>query len=85
VETTIRQVGNSSFRIATALAKVALSTGHVLKPFAMNPKNVPLEMQNKAYARTLDRIRHFATAAGWSELGDDIATAGFTVEQESLA
>jgi hypothetical protein len=78
-------IDEGGFRIAAALAKVALSTGHVLKPFAMNPENVPLEMQNKASTRTLDRIRHFATAAGWPELGDDIATAGFTVEQESLA
>lgn len=77
-------IDEGGFRIAAALAKVALATGHVLKPYAMNPENVPLEMQNKASARTLDRIRHFATAAGWPELGDEIVAAGFTVEQEGL-
>lgn len=78
-------IDEGGFRIAAALAKVALANGHVLKPYAMSPEDVPLDMQNKASDRTLDRIRHFAAVAGWPELGDEIVAAGFTVEQEGLA
>lgn len=38
----------------------------------------------KASARTLERIYHFACAAGWSELGQELRDAGFVAEQEAL-
>jgi Uncharacterized protein conserved in bacteria C-term(DUF2220) len=78
-------IDEGGFRIAATLANVVLATGHALKPYAMSPNDVPLDMQNKASTRTLDRIRHFATASGWPELGDEIVAAGFIVEQEGLA
>jgi Uncharacterized protein conserved in bacteria C-term(DUF2220) len=77
-------IDEGGFRIAAALAKVALAAGHALNPYAMSPDDVPPDMQNKASTRTLDRIRHFAAAAGWPELGLEISAAGFTVEQEGL-
>lgn len=77
-------VDEGGFRIATTLARDAMSAGHMLKPWKMHPDNVPEDLRRKASVHTLDRIRHFASAAGWSELGEAIAKAGFTVEQESL-
>jgi hypothetical protein len=78
-------IDEGGFRIAATLAKDALTAGHTLIPHSMSPEDVPLAMQREASERTLERIRYFATAAGWPELGDAITEAGFTVEQEGLA
>jgi hypothetical protein len=77
-------VDEGGFRIAMTLARDAMSAGHTLKPWKMHPDNLPDDMRRKASEHTLERIRHFASAAGWPELGETIAEAGFTVEQESL-
>lgn len=77
-------VDEGGFRIAATLAREAKVAGHMLKPWKMHPDNVPEEMRRKASNHTLARIRHFSVAAGWPELGEAIAEAGFTVEQESL-
>jgi hypothetical protein len=50
----------------------------------MSPDEVPLEMRVRASARTLERIHHFACAAGWSELGQAMREAEFVAEQEAL-
>jgi len=50
----------------------------------MSPEDVPLEMRVRASARTLERIQHFAFAAGWSELGQAMREAQFVAEQEAL-
>lgn len=78
-------VDEGGFRISTTLARDALSAGHTLKPWKMHPDNVPEDIRRKASKHTLARIRHFAAAAGWPDLGEAIAEAGFTVEQEGLA
>lgn len=79
-------IDEGGFRIASVLANAALTAGHALKPHAMNPENVPLEMRtNRASDQTLERIRYFAAAAGWSALGDEVASAGFIFEQEGLS
>ena len=50
----------------------------------MSPDNVPLATRIKASARTLERIHHFAYAAGWPELRQAMRDAGFVAEQEAL-
>ncbi|WP_315139327.1 Wadjet anti-phage system protein JetD domain-containing protein [Achromobacter marplatensis] len=77
-------VDEGGFRIAATIAAVAREAGFILQPHGMSPGNVPLEVRVKASARTLDRIEHFACAAGWPELGLAVRDAGFVVEQEAL-
>jgi hypothetical protein len=78
-------VDEGGFRISAALAREALTAGHTLQPWKMHPDDVPIDVRRKASPYVLERIRHFAAAAGWSELGNAVAEAGFTVEQEGLA
>ncbi len=78
-------VDAGGFRIAAALGAVACEAGHKIQPWKMHPDDVPEEARKKATPYVLERIQHFATAAGWHALGDAVATAGFTVEQEGLA
>lgn len=77
-------VDEGGFRIASTIASVCQSAGFALQPYAMSPDDVPTEMRVKASARTLERIHHFACAAGWSELGRSVLKAGFVAEQEAL-
>lgn len=77
-------IDEGGFRIAATLAQDALTVGHTIKPWSMHPDDVPVDLRCKATPRTLDRIQHFAKAAGWSALGEVVAAAGFTVEQEGL-
>jgi hypothetical protein len=78
-------IDEGGFRIAASLANDAKDAGYVLKPWLMHPDDVPLERRTVAKPGTLLRIKHFAAAAGWAELGELLAQAGFTVEQEGLA
>lgn len=77
-------VDEGGFRIASVLAQDASATGHTLHPWRMHPDAVPTEARRKATPYVLERIRHFAAAAGWAELGEAVAEASFTVEQEGL-
>ncbi len=77
-------VDEGGFRIASTIAAAASAAGFSLKPYGMSPEDVPLEMRVKASARTLERIHHFACAAGWSELGQAMRQAEFVAEQEAL-
>lgn len=77
-------VDEGGFRIAATLARDAAATGHMLQPWKMHPDDVPEEVRRKATPYVLGRIRYFADAAGWHALGDAVAEAGFTVEQEGL-
>lgn len=77
-------VDEGGFRIASTIAAVSQKVGFQLKPYAMSPEDVPHAMRVKASARTLERIHHFANAAGWSDLGQSVIEAGFVVEQEAL-
>lgn len=72
------------FRIAATLAGEAKSAGRKLLPRKMHPDDVPANLRRQTTEHTLNRIRYFANAAGWHDLGNEVATAGFTVEQESL-
>lgn len=78
-------IDEGGFRIAATLANDANGAGHELKPWLMHPDDVPIERRTVAKPETLVRIKHFAAAAGWAELGAAVAEAGFTVEQEGLA
>lgn len=78
-------IDEGGFRIASILAQVARSAGHILQPWMMHPDGVPEDRRVKARPHTLERIRRFASAAGWETLGNEIAKAGFTVEQEGLS
>lgn len=77
-------VDEGGFRIASTISAVAGGVGFSLQPYRMSPKDVPLEMRVKASARTLERIHHFACAAGWPELGQAMRQAEFIAEQEAL-
>lgn len=77
-------VDEGGFRIASTIAVVARAEGFALQPHGMSPQDVPLDMRVKASARTLERIHHFACAAGWSELGQAMREAKFVAEQEAL-
>lgn len=77
-------IDEGGFRIASILAREAKSAGHILQPWKMHPDDVPADRRVSAKPHTLERIKHFASVAGWAALGDDIAKAGFTVEQEAL-
>jgi hypothetical protein len=77
-------VDEGGFRIASTIAAVAGRAGFSLQPYRMSPEDVPLEMRVKASARTLERIHHFACAAGWPELGQAMRHAEFIAEQEAL-
>lgn len=77
-------VDEGGFRIASTIAAVARAAGFALQPYCMTPEDVPLEMRVKASARTLERIHHFACAAGWSELGQAMRQGEFVAEQEAL-
>ncbi len=77
-------IDEGGFRIAATLAQDARTVGHTIQPWSMHPDDVPTDLRCKATPRTLDRIRHFARTAGWDTLGESVAQAGFTVEQESL-
>lgn len=78
-------IDEGGFRIASVLAKEAIKAGHVIKPWQMHPENVPVEHRCPASSNTVNKMVHFAEAAGWTSLGEAIAAAKFTVEQESLA
>jgi hypothetical protein len=77
-------VDEGGFRIAAALAREAKVAGHTIEPWKMHPDDVSEELRRKATPYVQERIRHFASEAGWSALGEEIAKAGFTVEQEGL-
>lgn len=77
-------IDEGGFRIAAILARDAQSAGHILQPWKMQPDGVPEDRRIEASKHTLERIRRFASAAGWEELGREVAKAGFTVEQEAL-
>ena len=77
-------IDEGGFRIASTIAATARGAGFSLQPYRMSPEDVPLAMRARASARTLERIHHFACAAGWSELGQAMREAGFVAEQEVL-
>lgn len=77
-------VDEGGFRIASTIAAVTRTAGFALQPYRMSPDDVPLAMRVRASARTLERIHHFACAAGWSELGQAMREAEFVAEQEAL-
>jgi len=77
-------VDEGGFRIASTIAAVARAAGFSLRPYRMSPEDVPSKMRVRASARTLERIHHFACAAGWPELGLTIREAEFVAEQEVL-
>lgn len=77
-------IDEGGFRIASTIAATARGAGFSLQPYGMSPEDVPLEMRVEVSARTLERIHHFACAAGWPELGQAMREAGFVAEQEAL-
>lgn len=77
-------VDEGGFRIASTIAAVTKTAGFKLQPYAMSPDDVPTAVRVKASTRTLERIHHFACAAGWPNLGRSVLEAGFVAEQEAL-
>lgn len=78
-------VDEGGFRIASKIASQANQAGFCLRPHRMWPHDVPKDLRVDASPRTLERIMHFAKAAGWRELGEAIFCAKFVCEQESLS
>ena len=77
-------IDEGGFRIAAILAREAQSAGHTLQSWKMHPDDVPVDRRVEARPHTLERIKRFASAAGWETLGNEVVQAGFTVEQEAL-
>lgn len=77
-------IDEGGYRIAAILAREAKSVGHILQPWKMHPDDVPKDRRVEAKQHTMERIKRFASAAGWESLGIAVAKAGFTVEQEAL-
>lgn len=77
-------IDEGEFRIAATPAQKVQTVGGAIRPWAMCPDDVPEFLRRKATPKSLERIRHFAEAAGWPERGEAVAAAGFTVEQEGL-
>lgn len=77
-------VDEGGFRIASTIAAATKAAGFKLQPYAMSPDDVPPSNRVKASVRTLERIHHFACAAGWPDLGLSVRDAGFVSEQEAL-
>lgn len=77
-------IDEGGFRIAATLVQDARTVGRSVQAWSMHPEDVPADLRRRATPHTLERIRHFANAAGWTELGEAIVAAGFTVEQEGL-
>ena len=77
-------VDEGGFRIAAQIAAVARAAGRRLDPYRMEPELVSEPARRPASAATCERMRLYARRAGWPELGERVASAGFTVEQESL-
>lgn len=79
-------IDEGGFRIAATLAQDAVAADHVLRPWRMHPKDVSEDKPRRvASAYTIEKIRNFAALAGWKELGEAVATAGFTIEQENVS
>jgi len=77
-------VDEGGFRIASVIARDVMEVGHVLKPWRMHPDDIPVAIRQKTTPYILGRIQYFAELAGWGDLGDAVAEAGFTVEQEGF-
>lgn len=75
-------VDEGGFRIAAFLSRCAAEAGHVLLPWKMRPADVPEPFRREASARTVDRMVRFASDAGWDEIAQELAEAGFVAEQE---
>jgi len=78
-------VDEGGFRIAARIAREAAISGHTLRPWKMSPEDIPESLRRTAKASTLARMKRYAEEAGWAELGEKVAAAGVTVEQEALA
>lgn len=78
-------IDEGGFRIAATLARDAHACGVSIKPWKMSPSDIPESLRRPASPTTCKRMRAFAEAAGWTELGALIEEAKFTIEQEGLA
>jgi hypothetical protein len=77
-------VDEGGFRIAAFLARAAQSEGHILKPYRMQPSEVPEAVRRKAPEHVVDHMIHYAGEAGWPEIADEIRRMKIVVEQEAL-
>lgn len=78
-------VDEGGFRIASVLAQDANKAGHKIKPWRMNPEDVPVELRTPASESTVNKMVYYAESSGWSFLADAIREAKFTVEQETIS
>jgi len=85
-------IDEGGFRIAATIAADARNAGHLLKPWNMHPQDIteippqddPENPRRTVSQKTLEKMKHFADAAGWPEIGEEIMKAKLTVEQESF-
>lgn len=68
-------VDEVGFRIAALLARVAKTTGHLLKPWRMVPNDIPVAHRRPANEELAKKMAHYAKAAGWNSLGDGLFEA----------
>jgi hypothetical protein len=77
-------IDEGGLRIAARLAQDAQTIGRAIEPWRMHPNDVPVEDRRPATAGTLARMQPHAELAGWTDLGQALLEAGFTIEQEGL-
>lgn len=77
-------VDEGGFRIAALLAREAETAGHLLQPWRMDPKDIPVALRRPTTEEVAKKMCHYAKAAGWSSLGEALFEAKITIEQEGL-
>jgi hypothetical protein len=77
-------IDEGGLRIAARLAQDAQAIGRAIEPWRMHPNDVPAEQRRPATAGTLARMQRYAQTASWTDLGQALREAGFTIEQEAL-
>ena len=75
-------IDEGGFRIAAYLSRCAIESGRALRPWKMNPADVPVSLRRVAPARTVHRMVTYANQAGWSDIANALAEAKFIAEQE---
>lgn len=77
-------IDEGGFRISYLLSKDALTAGHVVKPFKMNPSSIPIDKRVDAQDCTVNKMIYYCKLAGWNDLVYEIEKTRITIEQESL-
>lgn len=77
-------IDEGGFRISSLLSRDALTAGHVIKPFKMNPSLIPIDKRVDAQDSTINKMIYYCNLSGWGDLAHEIKKTRITIEQEAL-